>query len=356
MVRNQVKGNHVSILHRDIKSSESKQYDELDIFVRAKKDIVDYRTNVVWMKAREIAAIKEAHFSGEQFTIMTKDDSRHDISWFRLLDDFEIVNMQRVITKAVSTIVFWPKIKVYYKIHISWLKRSLIVFDDKKAYYDYCDKVNSNTEGYCYRENSIEFTRAEGRWRWHGGAYCSIPRIVEAMFEFQYPVTAEQVEYMESFIEMIADVLDVAEKDGWVAKEERNHQYSLPKGFIDDSYHKDGHSSNSNEEYKSLFLDESLVNSKTYLYLMKHANGLTKIGISKRPKIREKTLQAEDPMLELHYVTSSDRSTEKRLHDIFAEHRVRGEWFRLSDNHIEWIKFVCGNDISMKILDNDTCN
>jgi hypothetical protein len=34
---------------------------------------------------------------------------------------------------------------------------------------------------------------------------------------------------------------------------------------------------------------------------------------------------------------------ERRLHQIFADLRKRGEWFDLDDHHVEWIKFFfCG--------------
>ena len=75
------------------------------------------------------------------------------------------------------------------------------------------------------------------------------------------------------------------------------------------------------------------------LYLMRHSNGLTKIGRSVQPKAREKTLQAEDPRLEMILCVEGQGHREKTLHRIFDELRVRGEWFRLEDRHVEWIKF-----------------
>jgi len=79
-------------------------------------------------------------------------------------------------------------------------------------------------------------------------------------------------------------------------------------------------------------------NSKRkHVYLMRHTNGLIKIGHAANPRAREKTLQAEDPRLHLIGSFYADAKTEKRLHDIFAELRVRGEWFRLEDRHVDWI-------------------
>jgi len=74
-----------------------------------------------------------------------------------------------------------------------------------------------------------------------------------------------------------------------------------------------------------------------YIYIMRHTNGLFKIGFSSRPEEREKTLQAEDPRLHMIGFFIGTPATEKRLHQIFADLRVRGEWFRLEDRHVDWI-------------------
>ena len=79
-----------------------------------------------------------------------------------------------------------------------------------------------------------------------------------------------------------------------------------------------------------------------FIYLIKHQNGLTKIGYSKTPKLREKTLQAEDPRLKMVAVKSGSMRQEKKLHRVFSEKRIRGEWFNLSDREIELMRFVCG--------------
>jgi len=80
--------------------------------------------------------------------------------------------------------------------------------------------------------------------------------------------------------------------------------------------------------------------SKTHVYLMKHSNGLTKIGCSSNPKARERTLQAEDPRLEMICCFKAHNHVEKRLHSIFQDLRVRGEWFRLEERHVEWIMLI----------------
>jgi hypothetical protein len=79
---------------------------------------------------------------------------------------------------------------------------------------------------------------------------------------------------------------------------------------------------------------------KTFVYLMQHTNGLTKIGRSKNPRLRERTLQAEDPRLSMIFQCEAEGYIETRLHQIFDSVRVRGEWFDLLPHHVEWIIFM----------------
>jgi len=78
---------------------------------------------------------------------------------------------------------------------------------------------------------------------------------------------------------------------------------------------------------------------RTKLYMMRNArNGYVKIGISDHPEFREKTLQSEEPEIELIFVQKTDSRVEEMLHLHFADLRVRGEWFRLTAQHIEDVK------------------
>jgi hypothetical protein len=71
-------------------------------------------------------------------------------------------------------------------------------------------------------------------------------------------------------------------------------------------------------------------------YLMHDSNtGLTKIGKSFEPKIREKTLQSEKPTIQLLHIFDSD--IESNLHKKFNHKRVRGEWFELTRKEIDSI-------------------
>lgn len=79
----------------------------------------------------------------------------------------------------------------------------------------------------------------------------------------------------------------------------------------------------------------SLTDEACFVYLMKDLrNGLYKIGISKKPSYREKTLQSEQPSIEsLGFKQFPSRkfalAFEKALHETYSKNRIRGEWFKL---------------------------
>jgi len=77
-----------------------------------------------------------------------------------------------------------------------------------------------------------------------------------------------------------------------------------------------------------------------YVYLMRdHTNNYYKIGISKTPEYRERTLQSEKPSIEMicNKKLPSRKiaeAFEKALHIAYADKRIRGEWFNLDDNDL----------------------
>ena len=81
-----------------------------------------------------------------------------------------------------------------------------------------------------------------------------------------------------------------------------------------------------------------------YVYLMHDSkNGYHKIGISKTPKYREKTLQSEKPTIDMvcakEYPSRKiAEAIESALHKVFEENRIRGEWFELSDADVTILK------------------
>lgn len=92
---------------------------------------------------------------------------------------------------------------------------------------------------------------------------------------------------------------------------------------------------------RSLKIRNSTLKIKlTYIYLMFDENtGLFKIGRSLNPEYRERTLQSQAPkILKLFTSCLTYGAKEKELHRHFANKRVRGEWFSLNENDIEFIR------------------
>jgi len=81
-----------------------------------------------------------------------------------------------------------------------------------------------------------------------------------------------------------------------------------------------------------------------FVYLMRDLrNKSHKIGISKHPTTREKTLQSEQPLTELitskKYINRKIASAiEKALHDVYSHKRRRGEWFNLNEDDVHELK------------------
>lgn len=76
-----------------------------------------------------------------------------------------------------------------------------------------------------------------------------------------------------------------------------------------------------------------------YVYLMLNKrNDYIKIGKSRRPVFREKTLQADEPDIELIAYWEAPGNIERELHKKFASKRQRGEWFNLDLKDMKYIK------------------
>jgi hypothetical protein len=93
---------------------------------------------------------------------------------------------------------------------------------------------------------------------------------------------------------------------------------------------------------------------QTFVYLMEDLrNGHFKIGRSKTPGKRERTLQAEVPQIVLRLSIPADEGHEKELHNLFADKRLRGEWFTLSpDELLSVVSFLKQNgDLARAAVD-----
>ncbi len=77
---------------------------------------------------------------------------------------------------------------------------------------------------------------------------------------------------------------------------------------------------------------------RTFIYLMEDLrNHHFKIGRSKTPRRRERTLQAEVPQIVLRLSIPADEAHETELHEHFADKRLRGEWFSLTAENLLWL-------------------
>ncbi|MFT3920436.1 GIY-YIG nuclease family protein [Cloacibacterium sp.] len=86
--------------------------------------------------------------------------------------------------------------------------------------------------------------------------------------------------------------------------------------------------------YREVFKENYKIISKNYdnyVYLMINTEtALIKIGYSKNPKVREKTLQSQEPQVYIIACWKATRKIETELHRKFRNKRIRGEYFNLS--------------------------
>lgn len=84
---------------------------------------------------------------------------------------------------------------------------------------------------------------------------------------------------------------------------------------------------------------------KGFVYVLQSPTGAYKIGRTKSPEDRLKTFSVKLPF-EVEYtclIKAEDMySAEKRLHEKFSEKRINGEWFKLNENDIDYIKSLQG--------------
>lgn len=79
------------------------------------------------------------------------------------------------------------------------------------------------------------------------------------------------------------------------------------------------------------------------MYILKSKDGFFKIGKTSSPASRIKFLniQLPHPAEVVHVISTDDMSImEKWLHNRFASKRSNGEWFRLCDEDVEFIKSI----------------
>ena len=182
-------------------------------------------------------------------------------------------------------------------------------------------------------KTTVKFTRNERRWRIVGWHYCKSHVVAINLFDLigddnQWKVSEQEYKAAVSRVDDLAITLDDA-------------LLSFKRYFRDqEDKEKQRRNQALDLQIQEMQQAREDAEDKSSIYLMRHTNGLTKIGRSVQPKAREKTLQAEDPRLEMILCVEGQGYREKALHRIFDELRVRGEWFRLEDRHVEWINFL----------------
>lgn len=76
-----------------------------------------------------------------------------------------------------------------------------------------------------------------------------------------------------------------------------------------------------------------------FVYLMVNTDtSLIKIGTSKNPTYRERTLHSQEPVVHLIAKWNCPKELEKILHEKYKQKRSRGEWFRLDLNDLNEIE------------------
>jgi len=207
-----------------------------------------------------------------------------------------------------------------------------IHFDSDKSGYEIfvvCDSryYFNNGEG-----KRFELTRCCKRWR-SGGMWISRHTIAKSIFKYSERPTEDEIDFMTSFVDALGDACDQCNETARIASERIIEEQKRRDEAAAAEYR-----NSTVEEVRSINEGRSSSNID-YIYLMSHTNGLTKIGKSVDPRARERTLQAEDPRLEMIFYHPSWDGLERKLHSIFADLRIRGEWFKLEDRHIDWIMF-----------------
>lgn len=88
------------------------------------------------------------------------------------------------------------------------------------------------------------------------------------------------------------------------------------------------------EVYKGIYtpsVENTELDDQNRVYLIySSTQDLFKIGRSKNPKTRERTLQGQDPKLEILKTWYAPKTAETDLHRQFKSKRIRGEWFQLN--------------------------
>jgi len=102
--------------------------------------------------------------------------------------------------------------------------------------------------------------------------------------------------------------------------------------------------------YRDFFSNNYVINQsvgKEYVYLMlNNDTSLIKIGYSKTPNYRERTLHSQEPSIHLIACWETEKIKEKELHKKYNAKKIRGEWFRLTLSDLKEIEEYMNQDIN----------
>lgn len=91
-------------------------------------------------------------------------------------------------------------------------------------------------------------------------------------------------------------------------------------------------------------LDQLRCYNRDMIYFVRSVNRHIKIGYSNDPEYRVKSLQTGCPTkLHIQAIMDGNSQTELGLHELFAHLRVRGEWFRYTEELKWFIRSVKAN-------------
>jgi Meiotically up-regulated gene 113 len=100
------------------------------------------------------------------------------------------------------------------------------------------------------------------------------------------------------------------------------------------------------EKAQSHYERESISYDLGYIYILKAANGLYKIGKTRNIAARINAIRTASPeKVEVYRVFQSTEYSrmEIHLHKMFANYREIGEWFRLTPEELETIDSIQGD-------------
>jgi len=91
-------------------------------------------------------------------------------------------------------------------------------------------------------------------------------------------------------------------------------------------------------ELEDQFFDSKSVKHGFVYIILNKDNCLYKIGYSKDPVFREKTLMSQEPNIEVIFKHEANMDDESKIHKAFEKYRVRGEWFTLNLIQVDTVK------------------